>query len=94
MQDPPKSKRRREITSDSFRIGKSDGCNRPVLWTAGSFSQAAKQGFAGIFGGHEVISETYNIDYMEDMEKYGWNKNSAPILSEIEMEMLHGKENP
>ena len=35
-----------------------------------------------------MISETYNIDYMEDMEKYGWNKNSAPILSEIELKKL------
>ena len=35
-----------------------------------------------------MISETYNIDYMEDMEKYGWNKNSAPILSAEELKKL------
>lgn len=35
-----------------------------------------------------MISETHNIDYMEDMEKYGWNKNSAQILSESEMKKL------
>ena len=44
-----------------------------------------------------MISETYNIDYMEDMEKYGWNKNSAPFLSMVvafrtKMEMLEGME--
>ena len=42
-----------------------------------------------------MISETYNIDYMEDMEKYGWNKNSAPfpsmaVVFRPKMEMLEG----
>lgn len=42
-----------------------------------------------------MISKTHNIDYMEDMEKYGWNKNGAPFPSMVvvfrtKMEMLEG----
>lgn len=82
---------------DACSIGQNGCCDRPVLLQAGTFSPATEKGFAGVLGGHEVISETYNIDYMEDMGKYGWNKNSAPFPSMVvvfrpKIEMLEGME--
>ena len=92
-----KSRQGKGDARDACSIGQNGCCNRPVLLQAGTFSPATEKGFAGVFGGHEVISETYNIDYMEDMEKYGWNKNSAPFPSMVvvfrpKMEMLEGME--
>lgn len=82
---------------DISRITKEDAVPVDCITFGSPCQDLSIKGFAGVLGGHEVIRETYNIDYMEDMEKYGWNKNSAPFPSMVvafrtKMEMLEGME--